>query len=400
MAQRERSADLGRFCWTSAGYRDDLMEGLGKRLGGTPGALSASRLLAGRRADSTVKARESKWRSWLAFCREESRCPLPASESDVLAYIGYLNLKRTLKAQPLSGYLSEINVRHLENGLQPPARSELVKMAKDAFRAMDPRERPARCVVGSEWMQDILLLGQAALRRRVPQDIDWVRVRDCALAVFTFLTFSRGTMSASARTAAIEITRSELSWRIESNHPGRKMKGRDSVTIRRHRRHVPFSCYHPLDLLAAWRLHRRGYAGHAFWALSETDACGGFSHTFVTQRMRALVQLLLVERHSALLASHGFRRGAASAAIAIGVPDAVIAHHADWKIGGHTLRSVYWGPPVSFSVSSFIFFGDLLSPTLAQVAAPSLMLAFSRAEPEHSGVPPENVSDGLRPPIL
>ena len=66
----------------------------------TGGSAEAARLLPdyGRSA-STWRNRTSQLRKWLAFCDEDDRCQLPATEEDVLAYLGYLSLSRTASLQ-------------------------------------------------------------------------------------------------------------------------------------------------------------------------------------------------------------------------------------------------------------------------------------------------------------
>lgn len=94
----------------------------------TGGAEEAARLLAEFGwAESTWSTRASQIATWMRFCDEDMRDALPATEGDVLAYIGFLSLKGTVSGDSLPQYVSAISRFHELHYLPSPTKTPLVR---------------------------------------------------------------------------------------------------------------------------------------------------------------------------------------------------------------------------------------------------------------------------------
>lgn len=116
----------------------------------TGGAEEAARLLSELGwAQSTWSTRASQVSRWLRFCDEDMRCPLPASEGDVLAYIGYLSLEGRLSAESLPQYISAVSRYHELHSLPSPTKTSLVSSLMRAYtRRFDELATPVLHRVG------------------------------------------------------------------------------------------------------------------------------------------------------------------------------------------------------------------------------------------------------------
>jgi hypothetical protein len=68
--------------------------------------------------DRTADTKGSKWRCYVEYCGVAGLEPLPATESHLLSYIGWLAEQRDMKLRSVShaslpGYLSTIRTTHL-----------------------------------------------------------------------------------------------------------------------------------------------------------------------------------------------------------------------------------------------------------------------------------------------
>ena len=96
---------------------------------GRPGAIEAAQLLSQVRRPSTVasEAYAGKFDRFFCFCVQVQiergfapLCPMPASESTVLLYLGWLFHEGRLHAASLQLYLSAINQMHIDFGFPAP----------------------------------------------------------------------------------------------------------------------------------------------------------------------------------------------------------------------------------------------------------------------------------------
>lgn len=82
----------------------------------TGGSEEAAQMLDGYSwSDSTWKNRLSKLRKWMKICEENGRSPMPATEGDFIAFIGYLSLNVKVGTVSARQYVTDI-LRYHEDG--------------------------------------------------------------------------------------------------------------------------------------------------------------------------------------------------------------------------------------------------------------------------------------------
>jgi hypothetical protein len=73
-------------------------------------------------SENSWATRSSQWRKWVGFCEQDDRSIFPASEGDVLAYIGFLKLEGSVSAASLPQYLSAVSRYHELAGVASPTK--------------------------------------------------------------------------------------------------------------------------------------------------------------------------------------------------------------------------------------------------------------------------------------
>lgn len=101
----------------------------------TRGGEEAARLLSELGwAESTWTSRTSQLPRWLRFCDEDIMNPLPATEGDVMAYIGYLSIDGSVSPESLPQYLSAVSRYQELHFLPSPIKSPMVKALVRAYK--------------------------------------------------------------------------------------------------------------------------------------------------------------------------------------------------------------------------------------------------------------------------
>ena len=105
-----------------------------------PGADAAARLLSHGRRPGTSASHEDKFDRFFRFCTDvqvqlghEPLCPMPASQSTILLYLGFLQEKDKVYARSLQPYMSGINQTHVDFGFSAPAVCQLLRLACRGF---------------------------------------------------------------------------------------------------------------------------------------------------------------------------------------------------------------------------------------------------------------------------
>jgi len=119
---RLRPAGTSAFAW--------LLDDVSGWSGGTTGV----RLAASALEDGTVDNYARHWDSFTDWCALNKLEPIPASPRMILAYVGSLAERGTIAADSLQPYLSAINTRHLDMGLERPAIGHVVTAARRGMR--------------------------------------------------------------------------------------------------------------------------------------------------------------------------------------------------------------------------------------------------------------------------
>lgn len=72
-------------------------------------------------------------RRWLVFCEEDGTTAIPATEGDVLAYIGHLSLEGKVGLVSARHYVTAVSKYHEDGGFKYPTETRLVKSVLDAY---------------------------------------------------------------------------------------------------------------------------------------------------------------------------------------------------------------------------------------------------------------------------
>ena len=106
----------------------------------TPGLQSINHLLQQARRPSTKKSYNSKVDKFQDFCgrvQDEAGTPrlssMPASQTTILAFIGYLASLDRIRSSSLQPYLSAINSLHADFGFPKPAQGHWISLARKGF---------------------------------------------------------------------------------------------------------------------------------------------------------------------------------------------------------------------------------------------------------------------------
>lgn len=150
LAYSRRSNTRIRHEW-SAGIRRAILSTAGYSTT-TGGAEEAARLLSELGwSESTWTSRASQVAKWMRFCDEDLRLRLPADEGDILAYVGYLSLERSISTASLPQYLSAVSRYHELHHLTSSTKTPLVRALTQAYslqydmRRSEPRPIRVGC---------------------------------------------------------------------------------------------------------------------------------------------------------------------------------------------------------------------------------------------------------------
>lgn len=155
-------------------------------------------LLCGHLCGSTYKSYSAKFRKFVGFCQQQGLSPLPAEESTVCLYLGWLSLRDTVKAQNFGQYVSAINTVHRDLLLDAPGVGLTVKsLIKGACLAQQGTK--------ASLVRDPLTASQAArILALACSTTQTAALRASVMVLMAFCTMCRGA--------------SVLAWRPEDVH--------------------------------------------------------------------------------------------------------------------------------------------------------------------------------------
>jgi hypothetical protein len=259
-----RMGARGRRDRTSEAWGDVIRDAVLTRTGvsATGGASVAADLLSQYCwSDNTWATRSIKWRNWVGFCEQDERRIFPASEGDVLAYIGFLKLEGRVSAASLPQYLSAVSRYHEITGVPSSTKSTLVHSLVRAYaRVFDigAFSRPMRVGLQAAVMRRVLMLG---LSTPVP-----TLARAAAIVLFMFLFGCRASTAVGLRDTDVEIT----DVRVTAVLVHRKGKGTQNPLVLLYDRNPAVDIeISLLALLRRWSRMRP--TNDAFFALAEEE---------------------------------------------------------------------------------------------------------------------------------
>lgn len=312
----------------------------------TGGAEAAADLVAGSGwSEGTWKNRLSQVRRWLAFCDEDDRTARPASEGDVLAYIGYLSLDGRVGPVSARHYVSAVSRYHEDGGFESPTKTRLVKAVLDAYAKKVDAEGEVRdtrvgCPAGV--MRRIVEHGLSSTSTEV--------VGCCAMAVFAFVFQCRSISVARLKTSDISISGGVMSATLhrkgERRHtrPHRLSYGEGGSV--EHSGMV-------VRLMKKWETSRPQSTG--FFDLATEVRVG--SANLRTGLCKALEAVGEVAERGFFYGSHSPRIGGFNELVKLGFSRAWLMHRLDWA--SETMFQVYFDSRIVTTPDSEWFFAHL-----------------------------------------
>jgi hypothetical protein len=113
-------------------------------MGGMQGLLNEARAYKRMAfAEATKKAYKSHLVSYLTFCKEFKRNPVPATQDTITGYI--VHLARRLKPSSIPGYINIIRLLHVQAGLDNPLvdnwEVKMLKKGISRLKGLPPKQK-------------------------------------------------------------------------------------------------------------------------------------------------------------------------------------------------------------------------------------------------------------------
>jgi site-specific recombinase XerD len=282
-------------------------------------AAEAVRLKGKAKADSTTRAYDGRWRTFLNWCaRQEPRLdPLPASEATAALFVGYLSLQGATPST-VYGYTAAIRHHHRRAGHQSPF------LGLDVQEVIEGHAREAG--VAPSQVAPI----QTVQVRRIIAAIDvstLVGLRDRAMILTAYA-------GAFRRSELVAIDRAQLhrdegkGYRIWLPKSKADQRGEGQWRFICHGEH-PLTC--PVTAIDRWLSAAGIREGRVFRAINKHDQPWGDG---VTPQVFATIikkRAAAVDLDPAAFAGHSTRRGFATQATTNGVARQQIMKDGGWS---------------------------------------------------------------------
>lgn len=347
----------------------------------------ATSLLTSALAPSTYDSYGQKLQKFARFCHTQGKDLLACSQLDIVRYVAWLAREGRVAADSMQPYLSAINRLYQDLGLPPVALGQLVTSAVRGLQGLQSPVVPralTRSPIPAQVIYDMLTSAQFALDSVQLEPLVKLRLaRACLATVMAFLFFARPGANASMLNANLVVTPEPLVG-IQLLPVGTKGKGR----VQPHKLSplfVPATVFTqaqggvaPLDLVglvAKFKQLRDGsFGGQApvhMWALPG-EQCTDFGVKQQNAWLQTALTLVLTFPPSGhTWTGHSMRKGAASAASAVGVPLPKICHYGGWSVTSSVVVKDYVDPTYPVTPAACFFFSWLAQGTHATVAVPA-----------------------------
>lgn len=311
----------------------------------TGGAEEAARLLQDYGWSSgTWTNRSSQLSRWLAFCDEEDRCPLPATEGDVLAYIGYLSLEGRVGATSLPQYVTAISRYHAHHNLPSPTLTPLVKALMTAYARHDNEgvvEPATRVGLSATKMRDVVQFGLASLTSE--------ETHAAAMVLFAFLFQLRDVSVAAVRASDITWTSDYIQVHVTRRKGAPRQARRRPLLLQLLTSPVWAAESSPLSLLRKWRDTRPD--NELFFQSQSGRPSLAAAVDLVVSRLG------LTPPPDCYYSSHSPRIGGFNELLCLQFSRMWIMQRLDWT--AENMFSVYYDSRISTTAASHWFFGHM-----------------------------------------
>ena len=283
----------------------------------TPGLKSINQLLQQARRPSTKKSYNSKVDKFQDFCgrvQDEAGTPrlssMPASQTTILAFIGYLASLGKIRSSSLQPYLSAINSLHADFGFAKPAQGHWISLARKGFGEIEGslHQAPTKAApFPASYMLSILTHG-------LLDTTSSHHVRVCACLTAQFAFFSRADSGINLLAEDVDIFNDTFSINVKAKNIERSQAAPLSrVTSATH---DPQRLFQQLQF--KWkRLRCHHINKRPYWLFHDEQPA---TAQIITTWLREIMEVLDLHTPPGVsYTGHSLRRGGASAAHAINV---------------------------------------------------------------------------------
>lgn len=313
-------------------------------------------------AASSYSTYASKLRKYLQFCASTGRTALPAAPETLELYVGHLMQEGRVQARYFDQYISAIRAVHRDLLLPYPTSPVLAHLIKGAMHLQ-------RSLVLHEESWPLPAVAAASALRLAATLASPAVVRACLAVGLGFACMMRGSSVQGLAPGDVSLAGSSLQVveRVRKGHSHSDPVAR-SLAI------ASSSLPDLLLAVAHWqKLQHLQFAASptppAYFFQLPGEGLAGGDH-FAGWFWAAVEALGLQPPQGRRLHPHCVRRGAASAARALGVPMERICRLGGWAITSTAVWR-YIDSLVPATAEGFQFFGHLLPPGLRQLWAPA-----------------------------
>ena len=323
----------------------------------TPGLQSINQLLQQARRPSTKKSYNSKVDKFQDFCgrvQDEAGTPrlssMPASQTTILAFIGYLASLGKIRSSSLQPYLSAINSLHADFGFPKPAQGHWISLARKGFGEIEGslNQAPTKAApFPASYMLSILKHG-------LKDTTSSHHIRVCACLTAQFAFFSRADSGINLLDEDVDIFNDTFSINVKAKNIERSQAAPLSrVTSTTHDPQRLFQ-----QLQEKWkRLRGHNINKSPYWLFQDEPPA---TAQIITSWLRDIMTALELHTPPGVsYTGHSLRRGGASAAHAINVSTPRIIAWGLWRDFNTAIS--YIDVNVQQDQAAYIFFSNLLA---------------------------------------
>lgn len=306
---------------------------LGRILGRDSIGTAAMTLVQSSLSQSSYATYSTGLKRFLEFCSREGTDPLTAGTGTVVRYIAYLGQQGTVAAGSLQPYLSAINRWRQDLGAPAVAMGPLVTAARKGLARLqqDTEPQPVRVALPASVACRLLLLAEFRLSalQAAPSTERLGSLREVLAALTSYLFFGRGAAQARLLSADLAVDDVNITF-LHRSTKGRQGRPQQALPLVS----VP-SDQHPrmAALLRSYiSFHSVLVRSPFLWAvLPSMERPGSWTADIMTSWLHAsCVAVGALPPPGFSWTSHSLRKGAASAAVACGVPLQTVKWYGDW----------------------------------------------------------------------
>eukprot|EP00873_Tetraselmis_striata_P023500 jgi/Tetstr1/443764/TSEL_031752.t1 len=339
-------------------------------------------LLSSSLSAQTLKSYAGRLSQFAEFCHDsENISPLEATTATVVRYVAWIGERGHIAAKSLQPYLSAINTFFELHNLVPIAKDSL--HLTSARRGLMLRQRrldaaPLRVPLPADVAYRFV--SKAELIVSAPYPESHLDYRALLASVVNFLFFARGLTGVSCRVQDVHVDTYNITLQIyrEKGRAGRR--GPDDLRVlllpvSEHPRVARLLRYF-IDNVQSVPLVTVGLAASNFWAVNVAEQSKPWTAATMSDRLSTAVNLVNAAPPAGTSwTSHSLRKGAASAANAIGAPLSHIRYQGGWATNSDVVLD-YIDPNVLPSPGAWFFFGHIAPLRHFQVQQDSAAVAF------------------------